>query len=529
MLETCFGRKQYLDVLHKRVSALKDGYRQNLALIGDDLVGKTTVLSGFLAGFSDSRFLIIYLEARQETPESFCRRFIGTMLYNFLLPDSLSLREDLEYLLDKSSALIPKTAEKIRLILAELKKKKRDQVVTELLSLPELLHTESGRFCVVIFDEFHKLERLGIKKLFKEWAQLLMVQKHTMYIIVSSAPYKARAILAKDLSLLFGNFEVVEVEPFDVRTTEQYLDARLKGCGIDQGTKKFIANLTGGNPYYLTVISDSLPRQGGANLGLLLESLLFDPAGALNQRFSGWVKRYEEMANGQEYVSILFHVACGCNKLQDIAHVMRGFKKELAPRVSYLIETDALRRSGDFLLIPDRLFAFWLKSVHAHRLVSLTYDLSNQKAAFRASVDTMMQEFSRQSGKPVAQRVAELFRLFSDDRIQMERKSIRLDRFREIKPLEFGSKRLKDGLICRSGDSVWILAFGAGAVTEDDVADFSRECRKYRNKTLRKIIVNLAELDHNSHLKALEEKIITWDLGTVNRILDLYSRPRIIA
>lgn len=529
MLETCFGRKQYLDLLHKRVSALTDGYRQNLAFIGDDLIGKTTVLSGFLAGFSDRRFLILFLEARQETLESFCRRFIGALLYNFLLPDTLSLREDLEYLLDKSSPLIPKTAEKIRAILGELRKNKRAQVVTDLFSLTELIHAETGRSCVVIFDEFHKLERLGIKKLFKDWAQLLMTQKHTMYIIASSAPYKARTILAKDLSLLFGNFEVVDVEPFDVRTTELYLDERLKGCAVEPGTRKFVANLTGGNPYYLSVIADGLRRKGNAGLVPFLEEILFDSAGVLNQRFSGLVKRYEEMPNGQEYVTILFHVACGCNKLPDIAHLMRGLKKELAPRVSYLIETDALRRSGDFLIIPDRLFGFWLKSVHAQRLVSLTHDLTHQKAGFRAAVEALAQEFARQASKPVAQRVAELFRLFSDDRIQMERKSLRLDRFREIKPLEFGSKRLRDGLICRSGDSVWVLAFGSGAVTEEDIAEFSSECRKYRNKTLKKIIVNLSDLDHNSHLKALEEKIITWDLGRVNQILDLYSRPRIIA
>ncbi|MGE5307613.1 MAG: ATP-binding protein [Deltaproteobacteria bacterium] len=526
MADTCFGRRQYLDILHKRVNGLKDGYRQNLALVGDESVGKTTILFDFLNDFCDSRFLMIYLEARQETAQSFCRRFLGSMLYNFLQPLP-ALREDLDFLVEKSRAYIPETAGKIKSFLADLKKKKPDALFTELLSFPEMLHAESGKFCVVIVDEFQNLERLGAKKLYKEWAQVLMVQKTTMYIIASSTPYKAKAILSKDLSLLFGNFEVVQVEPFDVRTTEQYLDAMLSGLPVDPAARKFIANLSGGNPYYLNIIAGAL--SAGPDLNGTLESLLFDAEGVLNQRFSALMRRYDEMASGQEYVSILYHVSCGCNKIKDIAHVLRRVKSEIAPRVSYLVENDAIRRSGDFLIINDRLFGFWLRCVYQEKRNSLSHDLTNQRALFRNRIGSMQQEFVLQAGKPFAVRMAELFRLFSDERVQLERKSMRLDRFREIKPFEFGSKRLKEGLICRSSDSVWIMAFSRDGVTEDDIAEFSEECKKYRNKSLRKIIVNLSGFDHNSRLKALEEKIITWDLEKVNEILDLYSRPRIIA
>ncbi len=41
--------------------------------------------------------------------------------------------------------------------------------------------------------------------------------------------------------------------------------------------------------------------------------------------------------------------------------------------------------------------------------------------------------------------------------------------------------------------------------------------------------ITLKEVEPNARLKALEEKIWTWDLNSLNQIMDLFSKPRIIA
>jgi hypothetical protein len=120
-----------------------------------------------------------------------------------------------------------------------------------------------------------------------------------------------------------------------------------------------------------------------------------------------------------------------------------------------------------------------------------------------------------------------MMRLFCDDRIQIEKKNMRLTHFREIKPIEFTSRSVKDGLVCRSGDSLWVIGFKQDALSEDDITLFSAECRKYRHKLERKVLVTLADIDQNSRLRALEEKIWTWDLNCLNQMLDLFSKPRI--
>ena len=108
-------------------------------------------------------------------------------------------------------------------------------------------------------------------------------------------------------------------------------------------------------------------------------------------------------------------------------------------------------------------------------------------------------------------------------------KKILLNHFREIKPLEFRSRVLKNGLIGRSSDSLWIVAVKSEQLNEEDIVEFSRECRRYRHKLQRKVIVTLRDIDTNTRLRALEEKIWAWDINSLNQMLDLYSKPRVIA
>jgi predicted helicase len=72
------------------------------------------------------------------------------------------------------------------------------------------------------------------------------------------------------------------------------------------------------------------------------------------------------------------------------------------------------------------------------------------------------------------------------------------------------------------------MAFKQDVLTENDITEFVKECRKYRHKLQRRIIIAFRDIDANAKLRALEEKILTWDLNNLNQILDLFSKPRVI-
>ncbi len=524
-----FGRINQLDLLGRRVSGLKDNYRQNIAIIGDELVGKTSLIFKFIESFHDNRIIMVFMDTRIESIDVFSKRFIGVLLYAFLSNSGLILREDLQFLIGKSQKYIPNTTEKIKFILGCLTRRKTVNIFPELMNLCESIYQETGKSSVVIFDEFHNLELLGFKNLYRDWSKTLISNKNTMFIITSSLKFKAKEILAKGLSLLFGNFEVITVEPFDIKTSLEYLNFRLKAVNITAPFKDFIVHFTGGYPMYLEVISDSLLVNKDATLAEQLEEVLFNTSGVLNQRFSNYLKRFNDRFMSNDYIAILYLISSGRNKLKEIAHILRKKKSELKIMVTRLLELDTITRNGDFLQINDRVFSFWIKFVYQEKLQSLTFNAKNQKEKFRDQIETMIQEFILTSQKPLMERMNDLFKLFEDEMLQVEKKKIRLNHFREIKPLEFKSRVLKNGLIGRSNESLWIVAVKAESLTEEDIVEFSKECRKYRHKLQRKVIVTLDDIDANTRLRAMEEKVWAWDINSLNQLLDLYSRPRVIS
>jgi hypothetical protein len=246
-------------------------------------------------------------------------------------------------------------------------------------------------------------------------------------------------------------------------------------------------------------------------------------------RFINLFERFKDNQNRHDLASILCLIACGQNKIKDIAHVLKKPLKLIAARIVYLLEFDYIRRNGDFLTINDRLFSFWLKFVYKGKMEALTFNAVNQNYVFKKNIEGLIFEFLSVSAKPVSERIQEVLRLFADDRIQMENKPMRLTHFREIKPVELSGRGMREGFVCRSQDSLWLVVFKNDSVTEEDVALFSHECKKFKHKLERKIIVTLQKVDQNSRLRALEEKILTWDLSHLNQLFDLFSKPRLIA
>ena len=61
-----YGRQDLLELLNKRSDALSKGYRQNMAIIGAELIGKTSLLKHWLSQYCDTRIVTVYIEIRHE-------------------------------------------------------------------------------------------------------------------------------------------------------------------------------------------------------------------------------------------------------------------------------------------------------------------------------------------------------------------------------------------------------------------------------------------------------------------------------
>ncbi|MFH1577604.1 MAG: ATP-binding protein, partial [Candidatus Omnitrophota bacterium] len=534
------NQQPYLDIIAKRVNAIKEGYRQNVAIIGDKDIGKTSIILHFLNHFNDPMILPLYIELRPEyTKEYFVRKFIGVLLYNFLENSIIARSENLDFLISKAAKFIPKTTKEITMILNSLNRKQRggsknmENIFVQLLTLCDILNSETKKHCVIFFDEFHHLGTLGIKQIYKQFSKMLMIQKRVLYIISSSAKYRAKKILASHLALLFGNFEIVEVEPFNLKTTERFLSSRLNLSQIPKHLLDFLVHFIGGFPLYLNIIADALLKiptpVTREKLAEVIQDLLFIESGLLNQRFNNYLADLQKFKAAQDYKTLLYLIADGQNRIKDIATNLHKPKSQILARLNFLIESDLIDKSGDFFVINNRAFSFWLRFVYQEKLDSLTFNTDEQKKNFRIKIENKISQFIAANQKTVLERTMELLNLFENASMQMRTKKLRLVHFQEVKALNFMRGRLSEGLLGRAKRSLWIMAINPDILTEDDIADFSKQCRRLRyRKPQKKVIITHGDIDTNVRLKAMEEKVLTWNLDDLNLVLDLYNKPRII-
>ena len=112
--ENFFGRQAIIDLLVKRASALKSGYRQNVAIIGHQQLGKTSILRQFLHTYRDPEVLAIYVEIKIQALDYFVDQFIRSLLYQYLLSQgAVDPTESLKSLTDRASLSVPKTVARI--------------------------------------------------------------------------------------------------------------------------------------------------------------------------------------------------------------------------------------------------------------------------------------------------------------------------------------------------------------------------------------------------------------------------------
>lgn len=530
-----FDRKPILDLLAKRVGGLKGGYRQNVAIIGCELLGKTSLILQFLSTFKDNQILPIYVDLKDEPFTQFAYRFMEALLYNFLVSKGKASGGQFRELVTNCTEFIPRTVEEIKKIEAHLEKYQFDQAFSLLLDLTAVVKEESRQHPILILDEFDQLGTFKLSKPFAHFGKKIMTQKETMYIIASSSVNLAKEIVREKLSLLFGNFEIVELLPFDFETSRRFLDERLKTVNIPDAYKKFLIALTRGHPFYLDVASHTAMKVASEKnfevsaqdlIAQALEAELFNLRGTLNQYLSSLLRQLEECRGSDTYLSILLAIAEGSNKLSDIAKFTKKKASDVSKPVAKLTEMDFLQKFGSFYSINDPLLKFWLRAVYQRRKSSVASRILEKSNEFRQDVKNLASHFMDESKRSSLERAMELFRLFKNETVEIGKKRYRLPHFVEVE-----SRIVRDvnlPVVARFGNKYWIAQVEEKRVTETEVAEFAQKCKQSRYKIQRKILIVLNDLEINAKLLAKEEKIWIWGLGELNLLLDLYGKPLLL-
>jgi len=533
--EKFFGREEVLELLDRRTSALKDGYRQNIALTGHSLSGKSSIIQHFLHTIKEDGFIPVYIEVAKESFRLFANKFITTMLYNALMRKGENAGIEMGPILDKASKIFPKTSVAIKHAISAIDKNDLEEAYTSLLGTTSVLKEEANAPCIVILDEFDNLEHLGIKNPFLSFGKVIMVQKDTMYIVSSSRDQAIKKILSEKLSLLFGNFEIVKISSFDFEVSRKYIEMKLAGFEIAPQNMKFIIALTGGNPFYLDKLTGAARNNALEKmtnyidedvLAETVQKTIYDSSGIVHQYLMNFILVTLDSKYREAYLAILLSLANNRNKQQEIARFTKIKSGEVSKGLERMLEMNLISKNGVFFTINDVMLEFWLKNVYQRKKEILVDGAVNKGLLFSADIKSHIMSFTEESSKNVIVRIAELINLFSNELVQIESKQMRLPHFTKIETKSLSDQ--KPFIVASSRGKSWVIEPHEKEVCENDITAYIRNIKSLEGTVANKVIITLRGIDENAKLLAKELKISLWDMNTINTVLRLYGKTRII-
>ena len=116
--------------------------------------------------------------------------------------------------------------------------------------------------------------------------------------------------------------------------------------------------------------------------------------------------------------------------------------------------------------------------------------------------------------------------LFDGETVEIGKKRRRLPRFVRIDIRQYG--KCEDVLTQQKADRYWVYEIWRDRVEESAVSDFIERYSPMREKIAKKICVALEGIDANALLLAKEKNIWVWDLKSVNALLGLYKRHKLV-
>ena len=535
-----YGRRGVLDVLKKRVMGLKEGYRQNVALLGTRFIGKTALLKRLVSQMEDQDVIFLYLDLENRDFEYFAKQFTKSLLYNFLKIENLStLQEDLKLLCNAAKARLPRTVFMVQAIEDFTAQGKVVEAYNMLLTLPEIFTQETGKFVVLIFDEFGYLENFDIPEVFALLGKHIMTQKNCLYIVVSSFTQQAQTILSEKLSLLFGNFENVALEPFNFNEAQGLIDHNLEEVKIGLHLKNFIADFTGGHPLYINLLCQELICLSGVYVQheiyapivtQAIENVIFNPWGVISRHFELQITALATGKLSGVMVALLGALAQGKHKISDLSESLKLKTSQVNSRINVLLESNIVERNGNYYHIKDKLFSYWIKYVHQRRLRAIDLEAGRSRKLFKEEINRALNDFGLVARKDLSVRIADLMHKFDNESFVLCGRRYKLSSFSDIKVLKLrtGTGNYFDAISAQGLEGGWLVVLKKDPVHDNDLNGILEEIKKLEPKPNRSVIVSLSGLDENARVRALQEKLWIWDEEQLNSLMHLFDEPILV-
>lgn len=534
------GRDEVLNLLNKRVKAFKKGYRQNIVLLGPEMIGKTSILSQFISYLEEEQDILpVYISLMEEPFSHFAGRFMSALLYYTLkkkrIPSKGRYSVDLQSLKNEIRPLCPKVVESIHKIEKLLEYKRSTQAFSALFDLVPVLKEEVNIPVLLVIDEFHFIMSMNIKRPYLLLGEHIMSQKDVMYVITSSEVELGKEILSHDLSLLFGNFEQVMVSSFDYTSSREFLNQRLKWINIKPVHKKFLISVTGGHPFYMEILTRRLRsivqeyKVGQVPRSILVKAITEEvliPSSFIYQYIENFLQRLLNGPSKWTYMAILLSICSGRKKIRDIAKDLHLSATPVARNLKRLVDMGVIRKCGNMYIVTEPMLSLWLRLAYRKLITSLDIDYSVYEEEIRKDLEREIDIFEEEETKTLAERLRTLFSYFKNEVVSLNGHRFKLPHFSEVEHRVV--KGIDLPIVARVHNRYWIPQIAEKKITQKDIEEIIEKFKKLHYRVSCKPLICLEGIDRDAKLAAQEAGLSIWELEDVNTLLNIYNQCPIV-
>jgi len=383
-------RSEILAVLHHNAEMICQGKGENLALVGQQRIGKTMLAQRFADDLAErhSPLVPVYFNVARNlfVPSVFAIRLLASIGRSFVEADGRQVEQS-GGVLDAASLLTvaDQTREETivataRQVTREMEKDRPDErlLLETVLSSLEQTAQHTGRTPLVILDEFHDVTQLDsfprVKDTLSVVGQTLSQQTSVGYVVASSNTRMVERIMQSATSPLSDQFQVVPVPPFDRAATAEFCHRNLPEHLLTQETLARLFEFTSGHPFYLSCLTTAMHRLDADKAhrwnkpGVdVVDRAIYEEILTREGRICQYCEHRVEMAlaeaRGKTTLrSVLLVLAKeGRANLSQIGAQLKRAPGEVHSYLRRLASIDLVGREGRRYYITDPIIALWIK------------------------------------------------------------------------------------------------------------------------------------------------------------------------
>jgi hypothetical protein len=530
-----FERRTALELLDKRFKAFKLGFRQNICVLGPRSVGKSTLMKQASSNSSLEDIIVISFSCQVfDSLDSFVQRWMSETLVSCYELLQKAVPSNFHILFRELKPMIPRTLRKMKEIKRLLRKGRSNQVFRELIALIGLVTKECSKKALLLIDDFDFLEGISVEDPFRILGNEIMEQKETMFVFSGANRKKAYYILGEKLSLLFANFEIIDLKPLTSDESTHFIEERVGNTLLTSDSlKRFLFRLTDGHPFYLATVLKGLAKNGEllgvTEAGRLIRAItdtLFLEQGSLNRYFK--VLPYKISGNRPSLIvnDVLFAISLGHKKLSEMTRFLRYRGGDIKRALEQLLSVELIERHGAIHIVVDPMLKFWFSTVY-YRNRYFSGRISQLRIeSFECEVQNLIEKSHEADLQELPKRVEILLKQFQNNLMDLGERKLRCPCFTEITSKPNNGRIFP--LYAKNPDKRWLCQVVVNEVCEDDVQALLLDVRRLRKPVHVKIIIGLRGIDLNAKLLAQEEKIQYLDLDCFNILMHAFDQMKVV-